>query len=176
MAACDGQNIGHVGESTHVGAAVAVPRRATQSIPPALRRTVLRRDAGRCRVPGCRHATFVDVHHLVPRAGGGANVAENLVILCSAHHRAIHRGELVAEGTAGPSLKFAHADGAPYGEPSSALPEIGAAACRALRLMGFREAEAKRAVARAEARSTRSVEDLIRQSLRELVPRESQAS
>jgi 5-methylcytosine-specific restriction endonuclease McrA len=35
-------------------------------------------------VPGCRHATFVDVHHLRPRAEGGANTIENLVTLCGA--------------------------------------------------------------------------------------------
>jgi hypothetical protein len=45
----------------HVGATRV---RATQTIPPALRRAVLRRDGGKCRVSGCRHAVFTDVHHI----------------------------------------------------------------------------------------------------------------
>jgi len=60
MAECDGQNVGHVGETphahvgetrhAHVGAGLP---RATQAIPPSLRRRVMRRDGGRCRAPGC---------------------------------------------------------------------------------------------------------------------------
>jgi hypothetical protein len=65
--------------ATHVGGPSGPPppqaprrkaERATQTIPPAGRRRVLARDAGRCVVPGCRHATFVDVHHFrAPKAG-----------------------------------------------------------------------------------------------------------
>src|SRR4051812_20215546 len=105
MAECDGQHIGHLETSVepraHVGPHVGTaekPTRATQTIPPALRRQVLRRDGGRCQVPGCRHATFVDVHHLRSRSEGGANTIENLVTLCSAHHRATHGGELFPQG------------------------------------------------------------------------------
>ena len=55
-------------------AASADPRprpRAHQSIPPALRRAVLARDQRRCRAPNCTHATFLDAHHVQPRAEGG---------------------------------------------------------------------------------------------------------
>jgi hypothetical protein len=125
MATCDAQSIGRVLPDAHVGAglqectdpevAPRKPARATQTIPPALRRAVLRRDGARCKVTGCRHATFVDVHHLVPRADRGGHSPENLVTLCSAHHRAIHRGELVTEGTPSLGLRFLHADGTVYG-------------------------------------------------------------
>ena len=40
---------------------------------------------------------FVDVHHLRPRSEGGKNTLENLITLCTAHHRATHRGELIIE-------------------------------------------------------------------------------
>jgi hypothetical protein len=83
--------------------------RAKQSIPPALRRAVLTRDQRRCRVPGCTHATFVDVHHVQPRAEGGRNDASNLLTLCSAHHRATHRGELLIERE--------HDEASSYGTP-----------------------------------------------------------
>jgi hypothetical protein len=181
MATCDGQHLGAVLPDAHVGAvsqaAVSstvevvsrIPARATQTIPPALRRAVLRRDGACCRLPGCRHATFVDVHHLVPRAEGGGHTPENLVTLCSAHHRAIHRGELLVEGTPATGLRFLHAVGTPYGgSPSASAADARARACRALELMGYRASEVKRALLRiGEGRAT-SVEQVIRQALREL--------
>jgi len=175
LAECDGQHMGpiqhaHVGAPADASAAVgAEPTRATQTIPPALRRAVARRDQGRCRVPGCRHAVFTDVHHLKPRADGGANTLENLVTLCSAHHRAIHRGELLVDGTPSRGLAFCHADGTVYGGvPSPFGTELRANAHRALTLMGYRETEANRALARVSADSNASVEQLIRLALGEL--------
>src|SRR6187399_747425 len=97
LAECDGQHLGRV--DAHVGVVgVASGRdhvnaasvRATQTIPPATRRTVLRRDEGRCRVPGCRHAVFVEPHHIGLRSEGGDHDPENLITLCGAHHRAVH--------------------------------------------------------------------------------------
>src|SRR5688572_23801358 len=89
MACCDAQHIGRgegggravgsreskVGVEPHVGATPephvgTKPRRAKQSIPPAIRRLVLRRDGGRCKVPGCRHEAFVAVNHLDLRSAG----------------------------------------------------------------------------------------------------------
>jgi hypothetical protein len=163
MAACDAQDVGHV-ERAHVGA-----KRATQAIAPAIRRQVTRRDGGRCRVPGCRHAVFTDVHHLRLRSEGGESTLENLVTLCSAHHRAIHRGELVVDGEAD-GLDFRHSDGTTYGElPSPVGTELRARAYRALTAMGYRETEAKRALARVPASSSGSLEQLVRLGLRELV-------
>jgi len=167
MAERDGQNVGHVGETrhahvgetrhahvgetrhahvgetrhAHVGAGLP---RATQAIPPSLRRRVMRRDGGRCRVPGCQQATFVDVHHLALRSEGGGNTLENLVTLCVAHHRATHHGQLVVEGSASGVLIFRHADGTPYGAlPAPHSAEIFAKVFRALTLMGYRETEAQ---------------------------------
>jgi len=178
MAECDGQNVGHVGEAehAHVGEAghahvgARLPR-AKQAVPPALRRRVLRRDGGCCRVPGCQQAVFVDVHHLELRSGGGGNTLENLVTLCAAHHRATHHGELVVEGSASGVLTFRHADGTPYGAlPAPHSVENSAKVFRALTLMGFRETQAKRALARVPDSSTASLGQLMRLTLRELVP------
>jgi hypothetical protein len=179
MATCDGQNIGRVLSDAHVGEEAQVPSgaeveassftRATQSIPPALRRAVLRRDNGRCTVTGCRHATFVDVHHLVPRADGGRHLSENLITLCSAHHRAIHRSELIIEGTPSIGLRFLHADGTVYGgSPSPAIADARAKVCRALELMGYRPSEVKRALLRIGESHDASLEQIVRQTLHQL--------
>jgi hypothetical protein len=63
-AVCDAQSFAL--PDTHVG-----PERAEQSIAPTVRRHVHHRDAARCRVPGCHHAVYTDVHHIAPRAEGG---------------------------------------------------------------------------------------------------------
>jgi hypothetical protein len=173
MAHCDAQHIGrtstaptHVGaprprelshvsdgedaESTHVGENT----QATQTIPPALRRKVMRRDQGRCVVPGCRHATFVDLHHIESRADGGAHDENNLIVLCSAHHRVIHRGQLCISGSVRSGLVVRRADGANYGAMTWAThADAHERAFRGLRGMGFGEREARGALARALADS-----------------------
>ena len=141
--------------------------RAKQSIPPAIRRMVLRRDRGRCGVPGCRHTTYVDVHHLDPRSEGGAHDPENLLTLCSAHHRGIHRGELVVEGRPAAGLRFSHADGTPYGGSlSPGVVATRAKACQALQGLGFREREAIRALAAVPADPSLSLGQIIVLALR----------
>ncbi len=140
----------HVGapESAHVGA----PVRAKQDIAPAVRRMVLRRDNQRCRVPSCRYATFLDLHHIVPRSEGGSHHAANLLTVCGAHHRALHRGELAVQGDAGTGVRFRHADGTPYGEPVEARAlDTQAKLLAALRGLGFREGEIRRALAELRA-------------------------
>lgn len=67
MVYCDAQHVprAHVGTVRNANAnANATPPRATQDVPPATRRLVLRRDHHRGQVPSCRHATWVDVHHV----------------------------------------------------------------------------------------------------------------
>ncbi len=122
--------------------------RAAQTIPPATRRLVMQRDSGRCVVPGCRHAVWVDVHHLVPRAEGGRHDPDALVVICGAHHRAIHRGTLFIEGTVSSGLSFLHADGTLYGaralEPARAAAASEAFA--ALRELGFAETAVRQAL------------------------------
>jgi len=175
MAECDGQHIGHVG--AHVGAnddvnahvhVGARPVRATQTIPPAIRRAVLRRDGGKCCVPGCCHAVFTDAHHLVLRSEDGGHSLDNLVTLCAAHHRAVHEGRLIIIGSASSQLHFTHADGTPYGGAvDPVVADAHTKARQALTVLGFREGEAKRALARIP-QSVSSLEQVIRLALREL--------
>jgi 5-methylcytosine-specific restriction endonuclease McrA len=148
----------------------ATPVRATQTIPPAMRRAVLRRDGGKCRVPGCRHAVFTDVHHLALRSEDGEHSLDNLVTLCSAHHYASHHGKLIITGSASSHLCFAHADGTAYGGAvDPAVADARAKAFQALTCMGYREGEARLALARVP-KPVSSLEQLVRQALRELAP------
>ena len=120
---------------------------ARQDVPPAVRRAVLRRDHGRCRAPGCRSATFLDVHHIHARADGGSHTQANLATLCGAHHDAIHRGALRVDGDADGTLHFRHADGTIYGGPPLATAQQQLAdAFLGLKSMGWKEREARQAL------------------------------
>jgi hypothetical protein len=221
MACCDAQYLGHIEVHTHVGKNHSArdgethvgadasghdcdghvgeqPSRATQSIPPAVRRAVRHRDQGRCRVPGCRNAIFVDLHHRDWRLDGGGNTLVNLITLCGAHHHAVHLGKLFVESTPA-GLRFFHADGTVYGssccpatpqagakaesarspatagaraKPETALSpataEARAKAESALRIMGFSVKDVRFALARIPKDSHASLEALVRQGLAEL--------
>src|SRR5690606_27997957 len=123
--ACDAQHIGSVAPS-EPSAASATPTpsgrpRATQTIPPGIRRQVMSRHNGCCGVPGCTHATFVDVHHVHLRSEGGDHNPEHLVVLCGAHHTAVHEGRLLIDGSASRGFRFRHADGSAYGRVADPL-------------------------------------------------------
>ncbi|HEY3500802.1 MAG TPA: HNH endonuclease signature motif containing protein, partial [Polyangiaceae bacterium] len=188
MAACDAQHIGsvtgapvdgaRVDDGAHVGQVRTMlnrlraktrpaKTRAKQTIPPSTRRQILRRDGGRCRVPGCRHAVFVDVHHIQLRAEGGRHDSENLVTLCGAHHLAVHRGELIVEGAASGALAFRHSDGTRYGSAQVSAPvaDVFAKAFRALQSQGFREGDIRRALASASVRAESELASVFRAAL-----------
>jgi hypothetical protein len=141
-ASCDAQHIGSTAPAPQKRA------RASQSVPPTSRRAVLARHQHRCAVPGCRHATFVDLHHVNPRAEGGDHNEDFLVPLCSAHHKLEHRGKLVIRGSYSTGFTFEHADGRVYG--SSTIDAARAIAFTqlfdALRAMGFKETESRRLI------------------------------
>jgi len=91
-ARCDAQHIGSIDG--------VAPERSHQDVPPSIVRFVWRRDGGRCRVPGCRSARGLEIHHLVHRVDGGSHDALNIVLTCSSCHMAHHRGALTISGTA----------------------------------------------------------------------------
>jgi hypothetical protein len=66
--------------------------RATRVVSPAQRTALAVRDGG-CVVPGCdRPPPWCEAHHLRHWRHGGATDLGNLVLLCRAHHRAVHEG------------------------------------------------------------------------------------
>jgi len=142
MAECDGQHVGripsrsdaHVRQNPSERAQEPsgnrpMPTRATQSPPPSVRRQVLRRDRGSCVVPGCKHGTFLDVHHIRPREEGGDHHPDGLVTLCAAHHKAVHEGRIVIEGRAQNASRSFTPTGRPMAAPfrpmsSSSRPKL----------------------------------------------------
>jgi len=59
----------------------------------ALRRALIARDEG-CAFPSCdRPPRWCSAHHMRHWADGGATDQDNLVLLCSEHHRLIHEGD-----------------------------------------------------------------------------------
>ena len=54
---------------------------------PLNRRTLSRRDAGRCQVARCSAAGST-IDHVVPRSRGGRHEWGNVVLMCAAHNRA----------------------------------------------------------------------------------------
>ena len=66
-----------------------------ETIPSIRRHQVQLRDGGRGghfdkQGERCRNRRWLDVHHVRPRSEGGDHRLENLITLCSAHHRAEH--------------------------------------------------------------------------------------
>jgi hypothetical protein len=160
-AACDAEWLGNVdGPRT----------RAVQDVTPALRKFVLVRDRNRCRVPGCRSARNIDVHHIVHREHGGSHEPSNLIALCVGHHDAHHEGRLVIRGTAD-VLKVVRVDEnfhveIPKENPSEVVT-IRVDAVVALTGLGFNKKDAARVVAAViDEESPRDLDALLRAALR----------
>ncbi|MEJ7734914.1 MAG: HNH endonuclease signature motif containing protein [Polyangiaceae bacterium] len=142
--------------------------RATQTIPPATRRAVMRRDHRRCVVPGCSNHRYLDVHHLDLRSEGGGHDPERLAVLCGAHHRAVHEGVLYVDGTGAAGFVFSHGDGTPYGGNVGVVRlDLVRQALGALERMGFKPTQARALVDDAlRAGTHRDAETLLHAALR----------
>ena len=164
-AACDAQWLGNVdGERA----------RAVQDVTPATRKLVFARDRHRCRVPGCRSARNIEVHHIVHREDGGSHEPSNLVCLCGGHHDAHHNGTLIIRGTAD-ALEVIRLDEEPVDTFHVEIPEekpsevamFQTDATLALKTLGFPKDVASRAVRDALAHDApRDLESLIKAALR----------
>ena len=103
---CDGALVGVVEGAQ--GEPLAVGRR-TRAVPPAIRRALRVRD-GDCRFPGCDRSRFVQAHHIRHWADGGETTLDNLVTLCSFHHRLVHEGGYGVR-VRGDAIEFTRPDG-----------------------------------------------------------------
>jgi hypothetical protein len=73
--------------------------RHQRTVTPVLRRALLARDH-HCRFPGCDRTSRLKAHHIVWWSRGGRTDMENLLMLCSKHHRDVHEGGWTLTGTA----------------------------------------------------------------------------
>jgi hypothetical protein len=66
------------------------PATHSRHVPAAIRRAVWARDAQQCAFVGtdgrCQERAFLELHHVVPFADGGATSVENLQLRCRAHN------------------------------------------------------------------------------------------
>jgi hypothetical protein len=87
-------------------------------LPLRSRRLIEDRDRG-CRFPGCTTTRFVEIHHLLDWASGGATDDVNLVSLCPFHHDAVTRGDYTMTGdpTRPDGLVVVNRHGLPIGTP-----------------------------------------------------------
>lgn len=165
-AECDAQRIGD-------------DERAVQDIAPKTYRDVLHRDGGKCTVPRCRSARFIEIHHIVPRSEGGSHDATNLTSLCDGHHKALHEGKLMLSGRAPAiTVRFANDPAIPHvethvaarhAEPSTyATAVMRAEAKQALQQLGFSPLLARTCVDAALASQPvpTTLEQLIRGALK----------
>ena len=85
---CDGQAV-VIGEDEK-GEPLSIGRK-TRTVPTAIKRALVARDK-RCAFPGCQHQRFVDAHHIQHWSAGGETSLDNLMLLCSQHHKLVHEG------------------------------------------------------------------------------------
>lgn len=77
--------------------------RKSRIVPSHIRRAIMARDK-HCVFPGCTHR-HVDVHHIKAWQAGGETSLSNGLVLCRAHHAAVHENRFRIEGT-GDNLRF----------------------------------------------------------------------
>ena len=90
---CDGHAV-VIGEDEN-GQPLNVGRK-TRTVPTAIKRALSARDNG-CSFPGCHHTRFVDAHHIEHWSNGGETSLDNLMLLCSQHHKLVHEGGFTIE-------------------------------------------------------------------------------
>jgi hypothetical protein len=106
---CDGSIVpvadGNDGTPLNIG-------RKQRTVPTAIRRALSARDRT-CVFPGCHHERFLDAHHVQHWANGGETSLDNLLLLCTTHHKLVHEGGFSIVRRADGSCYFARPDGRP---------------------------------------------------------------
>jgi len=84
--------------------------RRRRSAPHWLRSLLLKRDGG-CRFPGCQAVRFLHAHHMEHWSKGGGTDPENMILICSRHHKFLHEGHWEIEGKPSEELSFLSPEG-----------------------------------------------------------------
>ena len=94
------------GEPLRLGRAVREPSAALAGMVHARDRE--------CRFPGCGARRHTDLHHVVWWSRGGTTEVENLVLLCSFHHRLVHEHGWALRRTSAGIVRWIRPDGTRY--------------------------------------------------------------
>jgi hypothetical protein len=87
--------------------------RVTRDPPAWMVRHLKYRD-GECRFPGCGSKRFTQAHHIVWWEQGGRTDLENLVLVCSFHHRLVHEYGWRVRRDADGTVSWFRREGEPY--------------------------------------------------------------
>ncbi len=112
--ACDAETVTIVEDENEQPLSVG---RTTRTVPKRLHQALWARDKG-CTFPGCHRTLFVDAHHVKHWVQGGETSLENLLLLCTRHHRAVHEGGFSIRRDFQDQWRFFRPDGI-------AVPECG---------------------------------------------------
>ena len=86
---CDGKAI--VMTETKAGEPLSIGRKS-RVVPKAIERAVRARDNNCCSFPGCNNRRFLHIHHVEHWSNGGETSLDNLKLVCTKHHTAVHEG------------------------------------------------------------------------------------
>ena len=82
------------------------------------------RDSG-CRFPACGNQRFTHAHHLVWWGDGGRTDLDNLLLLCTFHHKLVHELGWTVRRRADGTVEWRDPGGQPY-RAGPAPPDEGA--------------------------------------------------
>lgn len=85
-------------------------------------RAALRVRDGGCRFPGCSQRTHLVPHHVDWWSRGGPTDFDYLVLLCNAHHRAVHEVGYTIDVLGSGAFRFFRPDRRQVGEPGERAP------------------------------------------------------
>jgi hypothetical protein len=120
--ACDGGLVAAVVDE-RVG--VLDVGRRTRAIPTAMKRALWLRDQG-CRFPGCGNRRFLHGHHVEHWLQGGRTSLDNLLLLCSFHHRLVHEGGFTVALSDGAHVEVRAPSGRLLPAAPPLAPDVGA--------------------------------------------------
>ncbi|WP_133150919.1 HNH endonuclease, partial [Frankia canadensis] len=78
-----------------------------------LRDAVHLRDRGHCRYPGCQRTRWLQIHHAISWEQGGTTDIENLLLLCTRHHKTIHDQHITLHRSTHNTIHATRPDGTP---------------------------------------------------------------
>ena len=87
------------------------------------RRVLSLRQGGCCGFPGCRYRRYLHGHHMIHWADGGLTTLDNLILVCSKHHRALHEGRYRIDRSG--TVRNRHGRVVPNSPSFDAIPDYG---------------------------------------------------